>query len=250
MATKFIQDYTVSRFSKVNARSRPLEVIRTESNLLWDYQRKETRCSWLELAGGGAPTCDLLLQEGALGKNFLGVDLDLSIVTGCKTKYADLCTAGMAHFHHGDLLAMVRGYSPVVQDVGVLVYDTQQGLPHRNLDNPDDELVRAVTDLIQFGKKQHKELGEFLLVINVTQQRASVDNCNRWPLLLAQKLVEAKVLLPEQVEQVRRNPDCLVGKYPCSKAGSMLFSLIRFGFGQVLCEEGQNPLGLQGSSEK
>ena len=234
------------RTSKENARRRPLEVIRTESNLLWNYLERKTRCKWLELAGTEAPTCDLLVQEQALGNTFIGLDLQLDgtpIIEGCLAKYADLVATDKAVFIHVNMLNLIRDDHPLIREVGVLVFDTNRGLGSRNLDDPEDDLVLEVTDLIKFGKKQQKRLGEFVLVLNITQQHAKTSNRERWPVVLAEKLVEAKVLFPEDVERVRINPECLVGKYPCLGSDEMLFSLIRFGFGQVLCAKG-NPLGL------
>jgi hypothetical protein len=47
---------------------------------------------WIELAGPGALTCEMLLGHGALGGNtkFVGVDADIGVIEGCRSKYAHL----------------------------------------------------------------------------------------------------------------------------------------------------------------
>jgi hypothetical protein len=242
------QNYVDATPHKKHYRRMPLNVVQHEAAMLWDAAHKKLRCDWLELAGHGAPSCQMLIDQGALGdcdkqpKNpcFIGLDTEEDggkVIQGCQTLYDPWCQTGQAKFLRKNMFDCIEesffGNSDLAK-VGVVVYDTNQSIGIGDLNDPDWALGKGIRSLIRFARYQQSQLGEFVMVINVTQQHASHENRAQWEPWLAQQLADAHVIFPEDVERVRANPGSLVQKYPCTTADFMLFSLIRFGMGEVL----------------
>jgi len=152
--------------SKMETRKRALETVRSCSPILWSRKDQALHHDWMELAGVHAPTCQFLLDENALGSKakFIGVDLEESIIDGCRTHYGDDVPA---EWVHGSLTSLLRDME-AFQGVGVLVYDSEHAVRGRGT-------IEAVLPVLsRFAFRQEEKLGEFMLVINVAQRW--VDN--------------------------------------------------------------------------
>ena len=138
-----------------------------ESPILCSRTTGKLRFGWLELAGKGAPTLDLLLREGAItpdGPIFHGVDLDTEVVAGCEVLYADAPT----EFRQGRLETLLL-QEDLFRDVGVLVFDSEYVVRRKNL----EALLGPVA---AFARRQQARLGDFLLVVNICPGRSSAED--------------------------------------------------------------------------
>lgn len=146
------------RSAKAETRQRPLDAVR-ESSFLWSHETGTLRCDWMELSGVGAPTLGLLLKEGALvpggSARFIGVDAQPDVIQGCRALYGPTAPA---EWQEGRMETLVAGRG-AFPNVGVLVYDTQDGVWR--------DSWTALGRVVAFARRQFKELGEFVLVVNV-----------------------------------------------------------------------------------
>lgn len=145
----------------------PLEHLREHCPNLW--RRGALACDWMELAGPEAPMLQVLLDEGALanGARFIGVDSNASVIEDCKERYRDVASSTV--WLTNPLQVVLNEADPqVCSEVGVLIYDTQKGV----WSSKWAELEMAV----RFAQKQRKELGSFLLVVNVVGNWSQAPN--------------------------------------------------------------------------
>jgi hypothetical protein len=147
--------------AKQHTRELPLQIVREHSSTLWDHTRNTLGCDWMELAGAEAPTFPLLLKAGALqtGK-FIGVDTEESTIQGCRQTHGETHATWI---HNPLKTVLVREeYAPIRKQVGVLVYDSHDGLY-----TSKNSLHHKLQPLFAFAKSQRENLSEFLLVINL-----------------------------------------------------------------------------------
>jgi hypothetical protein len=157
-------DYTRQALSdqgfeaKDETRLHALNIVK-HSSFLWSRDQQALRCDWMELAGTGAPTLQLLLNLDAIEApaRFIGVDTDETVIEGCMDRYGP---EAPAHWHHGPLIPALRRLGPFDQ-VGVLVYDAFRAV------QGERTIQREVRSLARFAQRQRDRLGEFLLVMNV-----------------------------------------------------------------------------------
>ena len=170
-------DYTKEALSpkghdnKEYTRMRALEIV-SNSCLLWDTANKHLVYSWMELAGPGAPTLQMLLDHEALSPNslFYGVDIDPKVIAACRKQYAEV---PQARWIEADLSCIVARHT----DVGVLVFDSHNGVV-------GDDFEESLEMLNIVAKAQAERLGEFLLVINASSSRRSREEVDSYPALL------------------------------------------------------------------
>jgi len=157
-------DYTddALRFpdAKRFTRDLALDIVRDHACNLWSPSRDALRCDWMELAGHHAPTLTLLLERGALaaGARFVGVDTDPATIDGCREHHRD----APAIWVNGTVLGTLtrREHADTVARVGVLVYDSHDGVHARDVN-------RTLRPLFDFARRQRDAIGEFLLVLNL-----------------------------------------------------------------------------------
>ena len=189
--------------SKEYTRVRTLEIV-SQSCLLWDTEKKHLLCSWMDLAGPECPSLQMLLEHGALSPTslFYGVDVEPSVLEGCQQLYAHV---PQARWLEGDVSRLVERY----EDVGVLVFDSHNGVAGTDLED-------SLEVLSLFAEKQRERLGEFLLVVNTSTARRSRAEIEGYPALLSKHF-------KMQVRQQHLH------KYVSSKA-PMLWVALRWGF--------------------
>ena len=195
--------------AKDETRRRPLDVVKKHSALLWSKSTNSLRYDWMELAGSGAPTLEMLLREEALngeGK-FIGVDREASIIAGCKQKYGPHAPAV---WREGQLSEFANANHPDMQRVGVLVFDSEDGIWRGKWS--DLEQVTA------FAKLRAAKIGEFALVVNA--------------------VAPPHRLKPGDMEKYRKrlSDECGVAIKPealtpyTSKTEQMVWTMVTFGF--------------------
>ena len=160
-------DYTddALRFPEAKrfTRDLALDIVRDHACNLWSPSRDALRCDWMELAGHHAPTLTLLVGRGAMvhGARFVGVDTDPATIDGCRAHFGPDAPAVWVNGTVETVLTR-REHADTVARVGVLVYDSHDGVharPHR--------VRRTLRPLLDFARRQHDALGEFLLVLNL-----------------------------------------------------------------------------------
>ena len=144
--------------AKENTRRLAIEIAQ-QSPCLWSRSRNALRYDWMELAGKFAPTLQTLRSTGALGgRRFLGVDTAADIIRECEAHYG----RDDAVWIHGTLRDILEGAGHIdtVARVGVLVYDSHDGVHASDID-------RTLRPLFDFAHRQRAIIGEFLLILNL-----------------------------------------------------------------------------------
>lgn len=145
--------------AKQDTRALPLRIVREHSSILWDHTRDTLGCDWMELAGVGAPTLPFLLDAGALqNAKFIGVDKDEPTLQDCRQTHGET----HATWIHAPMKTVIvrEEYASIRKQVGVLIYDSHDGLHNSNLRS-------KLQPIFNFAKNQREHLSEFLLVINI-----------------------------------------------------------------------------------
>lgn len=148
--------------AKRATRLRALNLVRDQSCNLWSPSKNALRYDWMELAGHHAPMLATLLGEGALngGARFIGVDTDEATVEGCQRHYG---SEAPAEWVCGSIRSVLTAHkhAHLRSRVGVLVYDSHDAIF-------DHHLPSQLRPVLNFANQQREELGEFLLVLNIT----------------------------------------------------------------------------------
>jgi hypothetical protein len=158
--------------AKQATRLRALDLVRDHSCNLWSPSKNALRYDWLELAGHRAPMLNLLMSEGVLGSSrFIGVDTDKATIEDCQSHYG---SGDHAEWVHGDMrrVLTLKKHAELRERVGVLVYDSHDGLHNQNL-------ARNLRPLFTFAQEQRDRLGEFLLILNVTAAERNTTDSDR-----------------------------------------------------------------------
>lgn len=160
--------------AKQETRERALDIVRRSSKL-WARKSESLRYDWMELAGKEAPTLQMLLDEDVLKEaRFIGVDRSQKVLEGCREHYGP---SAPAQWVKGSLKTLLRD-SASFSNVGVLVYDSFRAVK-------GDPIGGDLSVLSHFVRRQEKKIGEFVLVINVTQSRSSEKDIEDYRRLLA-----------------------------------------------------------------
>lgn len=107
---------------------------------------------WLELAGVGAPTADLLAPRLGPG-HFIGVDLDASVIRDNEALGRPHC-----RWVHADVEHVLRRPA-LVNNIGALNLDTLMSWAGADLE-------AMISEVAPFVLRQFDRLGEFLLIVN------------------------------------------------------------------------------------
>lgn len=192
--------------AKQETREKPLELLRGRSSVLWSRKHQGLRYDWMELAGTRAPTLQMLLDERALapGARFIGVDTSKKVLGGCRRHYGD---GVPAEWVQGSLIPKIRDAVAYPQ-VGVLVYDSFRSVRGQAVESDLRVLAR-------FARSQADRIGEFLLVINVSQSRFTTD--------------EDVSRYQEAVSAIMGFTEVDLHRY-ISKRNPMFWTALRFGF--------------------
>lgn len=147
---------TDSRFSNFRA-------AQTGAPLLWSRLGNCLRVDWLELCGQRAPTCALLREQGALGLGkFIGVDTDPMAIESSREANGDEHAVWIV----GDMLDLIADRDPRLDGVGVLNYDSFDGIT----DEGEQNLERLYS-LFEFAERQREKISAFLLILNLANPR-------------------------------------------------------------------------------
>lgn len=211
-----------SNFSEFNPQKEKTRVLALAlvrcSSLLWDAQQKKLRCDWAEPAGTTAETATFLHKRGVLSPTarFLAIDNNDQVMLEVLKALKPLgdCAIPLDK----DLIHLFKdllSHRPpdYVKRIGVVIAD----LPYQI---SGDHFWSMAVVAINAAIKQCEEIGEFLLVLNPTDQNYRKGEAkafwNRLNNLLAHKGIVGSV-----------NPL----KYPCKGTGGfMYFTPICFGF--------------------
>jgi len=163
-----ISDFTAAGPAKQETRVGTLEMVQ-ESSILWSARHQALRYDWVELAGKQAPTLQMLLAEGALtgSGQFVGVDLDKDIIAECAEVFSAETAAGQCDWSTRNLITLLRDQDALPR-TGVLVYDSCECARGK-------AIQRNLDVLFDFAKRQEEQLGQFLLVLNVSLFRVNRD---------------------------------------------------------------------------
>lgn len=197
---------TRNHVAKQETRQKPLSILQSCSSVLWSQKHQALRYNWMELAGTRAPTLRMLLENKALapGARFIGVDTSKKVLAGCRDHYGEDVPAKWVQ---GSLVPKLRDAAAYPR-VGVLVYDSFRSVRGQAVEAD----LRVLT---RFAHAQADRLGEFLLVLNVSQSRFTTDeDVNRYREAVAALSGFSAVDLHRYVS--KRNP--------------MYWTALRFGF--------------------
>lgn len=174
--------------------------------ILWSKHLNHFRVDWLELCGQQAPTYSLIKPH--LGNHtFIGVDTDPQAITSSQALGNE-----NALWITANLFDLIKNRDERIQQVGVLNYDSFEGVGERN--------EESLSYLIDFAKRQTEKLSAFLLILNFANPRkVKVEKS-------AKKLAE---MLVSQTRQDWTAKDVLRYKY-VSRAVVMFNIPIKFGF--------------------
>lgn len=115
---------------------------------------------WLELAGDGAPTLRLLLEQGLLGPaskaRYIGVDHDPKVLAHCQGAYP---SDAPAVWENDDLIDKINNDHAAYPNVGVLCFDSYNAARGREIEDILDVL---------FAFAERRARKEFLLILNVS----------------------------------------------------------------------------------
>jgi SAM-dependent methyltransferase len=118
---------------------------------------------WIELAGSGAPTMQLLLDRKALpsstGAKFIGIDTDEDTLAEAKERYSK--HADSADWVRGKLESILAADQNAFPNAGVLVFDSWNAAQGQ-------EIERTLPILFDFARRRERQHGEFMLVLNVS----------------------------------------------------------------------------------
>ena len=200
--------------AKQNTRLFPLQALQEHSTgILYNHTTNTLKYDWLELSGVQAPTFQMLLDNNALSETgtakFIGLDIDPDVISGCIEHYSQPHLRHLQEWHTGNLEALLERKN-AFPNVGVLVYDTEDGIWRGKWDN-----LQRVT---QYALRQYEKLGEFLLVINVVAD----------PRFATSMSIQRYCDKLSELTGARVKPDSL-HRYT-SKKSPMLWTMITFGF--------------------
>ena len=204
-------DYSTPNAPKEQTRRDNFAVIK-ESALLWSPRYKCLRRDVLELLGVNGPGLRHLLDEKALGDRlFIGVDRDAKAIQSCQELFHEVPNVTLVK---KELVRLLKSGDPVLNNVGVLNFDTEQG--------PGKTLDQELHTVFMFANKQFKKLGAFLLILNSTRAYHNDKVAN------AEALAN---LLCQHTERPWTPEDVMLGHYRSAERKADMFNLhIRFGF--------------------
>lgn len=169
----FGSDFTDSR-EKDECRAHNIAAL-TGSRTLIDPYRTPTplRCDWLELAGVGAPTANVLSDTGRLSQQgrFIGIDLEPAVIDPLRAENRPHC-----EFYAGSFASLVTGRNRrLFGRVGVLNLDTCYGWQGSRVP-PIVETCAVATEFIVSRLRPSLDSGEtpakeFLFIVNGLARR-------------------------------------------------------------------------------
>lgn len=133
------------------------------SRVILDRRAGKLRRDWIELAGPGAPTLELLIDKelltpGGEGK-FIAVDTNQKVLDEAKEQYGE---DAPAEWVRGDLIAMLKADTNAFPNAGALIFDSLNAAKGRAI----EECLEVLFDFAH--RRKHTAGGEFYLVLNVS----------------------------------------------------------------------------------
>lgn len=195
---------------KQHTRIGHIDCVRRKSRMLVDRDGR-LRKDWVELAGNGAPTLQILLDEGVLpsphGARFVGVDLDAGVIKEATALYGEDAPVTWVH---GNMVSIIEADIEAFPNAGVLVFDSWNAARGRDIE-------QILPILFNFARKREQQYGEFFLILNVSLKFVE-KGAHRYRSMVEQ-LFEAHI--PEAAWVTYRSS-------PTSN--QMLLTRLRFGF--------------------